>query len=272
SGMEMYQDLFDKQVANSLAGRGGLGIAEMIERQIGGARAAAAGLQPFNPRLAAPATAVPATGDAPAPGAQDGDYVDAAGDTDAVQPLPAAAVQPARSAQQAPIAASPQEFAARLYPHARAAAASLGTQPEVLIAQAALETGWGRRMITGAGGSDSNNLFGIKADARWDGARARVPTLEYEGGVAQRRMADFRSYDDLAASFDDYVDFVKSNPRYADALAHGADPRRYIRELQDAGYATDPRYAQKVIDIMGQLRPASAASMLAAVQVDDNRG
>lgn len=145
---------------------------------------------------------------------------------------------------------SPEEFVSSLMPDARRAADKIGVNPELLIAQAALETGWGQRMIQRSDGSNSYNLFGIKSGASWKGESARVTTLEYRDGVVQKEQADFRAYNSFSESFDDYVDFVSSNSRYDSALKHGGNPEQYIEALHDAGYATDPAYAQKVIDIM----------------------
>ncbi|WP_394146894.1 flagellar assembly peptidoglycan hydrolase FlgJ [Shewanella atlantica] len=144
----------------------------------------------------------------------------------------------------------PEDFVSKLYPHAEKAAAALGTKPEVLIAQSALETGWGQKMVKRAGGDSSNNLFNIKADKRWHGNKAMVSTLEFEQGVAVKQKADFRVYDDIKQSFDDFVSFVSEGPRYQEAMKKAASPNEFIRALQDAGYATDPNYADKVIKVM----------------------
>ncbi len=149
--------------------------------------------------------------------------------------------------------ASPEEFVSALHPLAQQAADKLGTEPEVLLAQAALETGWGQKMVRRGDGSPSNNLFNIKADKRWDGERARVSTLEFEQGVAVRQQADFRVYDSLASSFEDFVNFISSSDRYSDARAVASDPNQFIKALQQAGYATDPAYADKVIGVMGRV-------------------
>ena len=136
---------------------------------------------------------------------------------------------------------SPQEFVDSLLPLAEEMAGELGVDPRVLLAQAALETGWGRHIING-----SNNLFNIKADSRWAGERVSVSTLEYRNGVAAPEMAAFRAYGSYADSFRDYVDFLRSNPRYKQALENTANPATFVRELQAAGYATDPNYASKI--------------------------
>lgn len=147
------------------------------------------------------------------------------------------------------------DFIAKLYPHAEKAALALGTQPEVLIAQSALETGWGQKMVKSAGGSSSNNLFNIKADQRWQGGKAMVSTLEFEQGIAVQEKANFRVYDDIKQSFDDFVSFISEGPRYQEAMKKAANPNEFIKALQDAGYATDPNYANKVIKVMKSIGP-----------------
>ena len=144
---------------------------------------------------------------------------------------------------------SPEEFVTSLLPLAEEVAAELGVDPKVLLAQAALETGWGKHIIKDSAGESSNNLFNIKADKRWDGDRAQVNTLEYRDGVAQQERALFRSYDSYDQSFRDYANFLKSSPRYQQALESAADPRQYLQQLQAAGYATDPAYADKITTI-----------------------
>jgi peptidoglycan hydrolase FlgJ len=166
-----------------------------------------------------------------------------------------AAVQPAT--QGLPTAApwrpeSPEAFVRELWPHAERAGAALGVAPEVLLAQSALETGWGRHVIPRGDGSSSHNLFGIKADTRWNGDRVQVNTLEYVNGVPEQQRAAFRAYQSPAESFADYVDFLQRNPRYRGALAQGSDAEGYLRGLQSAGYATDPAYADKILDILGR--------------------
>lgn len=145
---------------------------------------------------------------------------------------------------------SQDEFVSRLYPHAEKAAKQLGTTPEVLIAQSALETGWGQKMVKGNAGQQSNNLFNIKADNRWQGDKAEVNTLEYEQGVAVKQKAGFRVYDDIGQSFNDFVSFVSSSDRYQDAMKKVANPKAFVQSLQDAGYATDPKYTDKVMQVM----------------------
>ncbi|WP_136680274.1 flagellar assembly peptidoglycan hydrolase FlgJ [Neptunomonas sp. XY-337] len=143
---------------------------------------------------------------------------------------------------------SPQAFVDALLPIAEKVAGELGVDPKVLVAQAALETGWGKHIIQ-EGEQSSFNLFNIKADSRWGGENMRKLTLEYRDGVAQKEQAFFRSYASYEASFRDYVDFLQSNPRYQQALEVVADPKAYLQQLQAAGYATDPAYAEKITSI-----------------------
>lgn len=145
---------------------------------------------------------------------------------------------------------TPEAFIHGVWSHATDAAAELGVAPGVLVAQAALETGWGQRMIRRADGANSFNLFGIKAAGGWSGATARVGTVEYLDGVAQREFADFRAYASLAESFADYVTFLQESPRYQQALTKASDSHGFLTELQAAGYATDPKYAQKILSIL----------------------
>ncbi|WP_033135433.1 flagellar assembly peptidoglycan hydrolase FlgJ [Aeromonas finlandensis] len=145
---------------------------------------------------------------------------------------------------------SPEEFVQRLMPLAKKAADKLGLSPAVLVAQAALESGWGKRVIKDGEGQVTHNLFGIKADPRWEGPKAVVSTLEYEQGVASRQKAAFRSYESFEESFNDYVDFLTSGSRYKGALAKVDSPDRYFEALQQAGYATDPHYARKLKQVL----------------------
>lgn len=145
---------------------------------------------------------------------------------------------------------SPEDFVRHLYPLAEQAAARIGVDPRVMLAQSALETGWGRYMIPREDGSNSFNLFGIKADRRWDGESAEVQTLEYRNGQAQQERWPFRAYESFEQSMHDYVDFLTANPRYRQALEKVDNPQAFARSLQQAGYATDPRYASKIMNIM----------------------
>lgn len=145
---------------------------------------------------------------------------------------------------------TPEDFVKQVKPYAEKAARELGVEPEFLIAQSALESGWGSKIASDSRGAPSNNLFGIKADSSWNGPVASAKTLEFEGGIGVQQRASFRKYDNLADSFSDYVSFLKSNPRYQTALAPTTDAQDFAGALQDAGYATDPRYAEKIRAVM----------------------
>ena len=140
-------------------------------------------------------------------------------------------------------------FIDKLWPHAVDAAAELGVSPHVLLAQAALETGWGKHQVRNSDGSNSYNLFNIKAGKGWQGERASSLTTEYVNGHATKENAQFRAYGSYAESFADYARMLKSNPRYAGALNQNTEG--FINGLQQAGYATDPGYVEKFRRILG---------------------
>lgn len=148
---------------------------------------------------------------------------------------------------------TPDEFVSRLTPYAKKAARTLGTDPAILIAQAALETGWGKKVIANARGS-SHNLFNIKADPRWDGNKVATQTLEFHDDIPVQEMSSFRAYASYEDSFNDYVSFLNRNPRYANALQQTAEPEQFIRGLHQAGYATDPKYSDKVISVFNRVK------------------
>ncbi len=147
---------------------------------------------------------------------------------------------------------TPNDFIKEMRPYAEDAASKLGVPANILLAQSALETGWGNKVIQHQDGQSSHNLFGIKANEQWNGQHASVSSLEYVNGNAKREVSNFRVYESYKQSFDDYVDFIKSNNRYHAALQKSNDGEGYIKALQDAGYATDPEYAEKVIDIINR--------------------
>lgn len=157
---------------------------------------------------------------------------------------------------------TPERFVEQLYPHAEKAAEVLGVNPEVLLAQAALETGWGKKLIRKNDGELSFNLFNIKATKHWNGDHVTVPTLEYRNGVAVKEHAAFRAYQNPHESFLDYVELINQNPRYQNAVQNADDPKRYVRELERAGYATDPKYAEKIINIMNSDSMKKTLSMM----------
>lgn len=156
----------------------------------------------------------------------------------------------ARGSQKASVSDSQENFVSMLRPHAEKAAEELQINPDVLIAQVALETGWGRHVIHDHRGGNSFNLFNIKAGSSWQGDKVNVSTLEYRGGIAANERADFRKYSNYAESFSDYVRLMKNNPRYQQALDAGKNSSAYAEALQSAGYATDPHYAKKIKSLL----------------------
>ena len=227
-----YRDMYDQQIATEMAKSRGIGMAEVIERQLGG-----------KAEVGSPQ------------GKQVQDYRASPlwRNNGALVPGMAGATRGDRVVSGAPaeLGQSREEFLRKLWPHAEAAARELGVAPEALLAQAALETGWGRHIMPGADGQPSYNLFGIKADRGWDGQLVNMSTVEYKDGVAMKTRAAFRAYGSYTESFTDYVEFLKANPRYQKALAAASDPEAFVEELQRAGYATDPAYAAKLKRILG---------------------
>lgn len=145
---------------------------------------------------------------------------------------------------------NPEEFVAAVLPYATDAAERIGVSPKVLVAQSALETGWGRHIPTDEQGRPSYNFFGIKADPSWDGPKQMHNTLEFESGAMVQRRDAFREYGSIGDSFHGLIDFLEQNPRYQQALGQTDNPEQFAQELQKAGYATDPEYANKITSIM----------------------
>ncbi|MCB1772747.1 MAG: flagellar assembly peptidoglycan hydrolase FlgJ [Gammaproteobacteria bacterium] len=224
---EFYREMYDQQIAVHLSEQKGIGLAEQLKRQLGGS------IAPTHRDLAPEDYLGTRIFARQAPAAAAGEPSDAG-----------------QAAQSVVLDGSPEDFLQSLWPLAEKAAAEIDLPPEALLAQAALETGWGRHVMQHRGGGSSHNLFGIKADSRWNGDSVRVDTLEYRDGVALNTRASFRAYDSFDESFRDYVDFVRKNPRYRDALRKTSDAPAYFEALQQAGYATDPAYADKIRRIL----------------------
>ncbi|MFJ4257913.1 flagellar assembly peptidoglycan hydrolase FlgJ [Pseudomonas monteilii] len=154
------------------------------------------------------------------------------------------------------------EFVATMLPMAEQAAKRIGIDPRYLVAQAALETGWGKSVMRNTDGSSSHNLFGIKATGNWDGGEARAITSEYRDGQFVKETAAFRSYDSYQESFHDLVSLLQNNSRYQDAVKAADKPEQFVQELQKAGYATDPNYASKISQIARQMKSYEHYAML----------
>jgi peptidoglycan hydrolase FlgJ len=145
-----------------------------------------------------------------------------------------------------------EQFVTRMLPAAQRASQASGMPAQLIMAQAALESGWGKREIRSDDGKTSYNLFGIKADKSWKGPVVEATTTEYVNGVAHKTQATFRAYSSYEESFSDYARFLTSNPRYANVLAT-QDPAEAAHGLQRAGYATDPEYGGKLVRLMKQM-------------------
>lgn len=142
------------------------------------------------------------------------------------------------------------EFQNFMTPHAEAASRATGVPARLMLGQAALESGWGKREIKAADGTPSNNLFGIKATGNWDGKVVEATTTEYINGVKQKRIEKFRAYDSYADSFKDFANMMRNNPRYEKVMANLQDVNGYAQAMQKAGYATDPNYASKLAGVI----------------------
>jgi flagellar protein FlgJ len=227
----MYQDMFDDQMALQMSKGKGLGLAEMLVRQLQGGSLSSA---------PAARSAAPAAG--------------------AAEP----AVNNVGPSGPTPIAVSKDDFIRNMRPHAERAAREIGVDPDALLAQAALETGWGRSVPCTVNGECSFNLFGIKAGSQWSGATVNVPTLEFEEGVAVRKVERFRAYGSPADSFRDYAALIGGSSRYANARGTGENVAAFAAALQQGGYATDPNYAQKIAAVANEVRARSDALKFAA--------
>jgi len=146
-----------------------------------------------------------------------------------------------------------QGFVQTLTPHVLRASKETGVPASLMMSQAALESGWGRHEIRMTDGSKSHNLFGIKATGSWHGKVAEITTTEYKNGVAHKEVAKFRAYDSYTDAFKDYAHLISNNPRYAEVMKPGQSGSAAAHAIQDAGYATDPKYADKLVRIMNQI-------------------
>lgn len=145
---------------------------------------------------------------------------------------------------------TPNDFINSMWQFAKKAAEKINLDPAVMVAQAALETGWGKHIINQPSGTSSNNLFNIKADNSWQGDSVKKSTLEFEDGVAVKKNAAFRAYETIEDSFNDFTNFLNSGTRYQETLSKSSNSVQFLHSLQEAGYATDPNYAEKIIGIL----------------------
>ncbi len=220
--MDFYQEMFDKQLSLSLSNRG-IGLAQMIEANLNERESG-------QPVPASDINLMPKPSSLPL-------VVSNPVNTSAALPPPQTTEVPTQSKF-----VTAAEFVKSIWGSAKRAAGSLGVSPAVLVAQAALETDWGKKVI-------HQNLFNIKADSRWKNQTTTVAALENKNGVLVKEKSSYRAYHSVDESFDDYADFIKTNQRYGVALTQAHDPEGYMNALQSAGYATDTEYAKKVMQI-----------------------
>jgi flagellar protein FlgJ len=245
--MDTYQGMFDQQIALDLSSQKSLGLADILVRDFGGKS---------EPKETAELHALPErTANFQSDLSRHMLLNSATGDD------VAALYETSSSGESQPLGidakadwrpSTPDQFIRDIWEHAVAAGEKIGVDPALLVAQSALETGWGKKVMQAPDGRSSHNLFGIKASPSWEGPSTVVRSLEYRDGMAELEQSRFRVYDSLASSFNDYVSFLTGNPRYEQALGKVADSREFVNELQDAGYATDPAYAEKIMDIVGR--------------------
>jgi peptidoglycan hydrolase FlgJ len=222
---KMFTSMLDQQMAQSVGGSHGIGLADIMVKQLSRHGIAA--------------------GQTEAPAARE------------IQQDASPAQAGVRKSSAIPSAYNEnvqQDFVQRMLPHAAIASRETGLPAHQLIGQAALESGWGRRQILLADGSNSHNLFGIKAGPDWKGKVAEVTTTEYHNGVASKQLAKFRAYDSYADSFRDYAKLISENPRYAKVLEQSNSVQGFAHALQNSGYATDPKYAEKLVQVIGRVK------------------
>ena len=238
-----FTGMLDQQLSQKIANRG-LGLADMLAKQMQGGMNA--GVSPESLNLESGATKSGEVDEFSVLRnmSRNATAVSKAGMNSAVAPAQAEVPQNAR------------EFTAQMQAHAEAASQDSGIPAHLMLGQAALESGWGKRQIIGSDGTASNNLFGIKAGPNWKGKTVDAVTTEYINGVPQKRIEKFRAYDTYADSFRDFANLMQSNPRYGQVLENTGNAAAYSQALQDAGYATDPNYASKLKRVIASIAPA----------------
>lgn len=230
---KMFTGMLDQQLVQSMSSRG-VGLADIMIKQL--SRPASSNAAQASPEtvLATPARSASAmpvpVGDSLANGIKNSPS----------QPTPLQ-----------------QDFVRRMTPHAVQASQETGVPTHLVMGQAALESGWGRREIRLSDGSTSFNLFGIKAGGNWNGKVAEVVTTEYHNGLASKQVEKFRAYSSYTEAFSDYAHLLRDNPRYAQVLQSGQGSPELAHALQRAGYATDPDYADKLVKVMNRINTVS---------------
>lgn len=241
-GAKLYRDLLDQQWASSITRGRGIGFADMMIKALERQADDMAGASPDKASAAPVAAAAPHATPIRVP---DG----ALAATPLAATAPAVAAPPAGTAQD-----RKSRFLDTMRAHAEVAASATGVPARFILAQAALESGWGEREIRAADGRNSHNLFGIKATPAWRGGSMETVTTEYREGLPMQLTQRFRAYADYAEGFADYAQLLRR--RYGEALAGGDDAAGFARGLAANGYATDPRYAEKLLAVIASVARA----------------
>jgi peptidoglycan hydrolase FlgJ len=228
----MYTSMYDQQIAQEI-GKHGLGMADLIVKQ----------MQPAQEPDETAGTV---------PMKLDNSFIYSNLPSSQLEQMVRKAV-PRLPVSPSSFPADSNDFIAQLAQPAQVASQQSGIPHHLILAQAALESGWGQRQILTRDGKPSYNVFGIKAGGDWKGETTDIMTTEYEGGVAKKVRATFRVYGSYMEALSDYVKLLSNNPRYA-AVANAATPEQGARALQAAGYATDPKYAQKLVGMIQQFK------------------
>ncbi|KMK19125.1 flagellar rod assembly protein FlgJ [Pluralibacter gergoviae] len=234
----LYTSMYDQQIAQQMTDGKGLGLAEAMVKQMTAAQPQADAAGDSVPLRFDPTTVV--------------SYQNSTLTQMVRKALPKAP----ESGEAAPLSGDSKDFLARLALPAKIASEQSGIPHHLILAQAALESGWGQRQIRRENGEPSYNLFGVKASADWKGKVTEITTTEFENGAAKKVKARFRVYDSYLDALADYVSLLTRNPRYA-AVTSAATAEQGAQALQRAGYATDPEYARKLTSMIQQLKSMS---------------
>jgi len=247
---DLYQDMFDKQISLNMSQGQGIGIADMLVRKLSKTVDKISQINKIPEQTAQSKNNLPPNSPAKLTNSNNQNLAMISGKIRL--PVDSPTVQNEKpEIVSAPLTiTSPETFVKKLWPLAVKAGNDLGVDPKVILAQAALETGWGSAIKQTTNGSSSHNLFNIKAGSQWDGNTIRSNADEFINNEAVKEVSHFRVYESYAASFSDYVDLLKNNSRYYKVLKQADDSFAYVNGLQDAGYATDPRYADKIMQIV----------------------
>ncbi len=243
---EFYQDMFNQQLSLSLSKSGGIGLADVIVKQL---RKHAENILPVDQTRVAELIQ---KGNQQPNRLPESDSLQN-GEKRVIEPVlqfnPTEINEPISNPDvSSSRLESIKEFIETLLPYAEKAASVIGIDPKLLLAQSALETGWGKHIIEHKDGISSHNLFGVKSHGKWSGESVNAKTLEYENNESEVIEASFKSYKSYMDSFVDYINILKSK-RYEKALDNVEDPKSFLTELHQAGYATDPNYVDKILTI-----------------------